>query len=50
MPIILVAFDFGKKVVKISDPRYPTGNKVQDFKEYMDFFRGVIGKVPENSF
>lgn len=50
VPIVLVAFDFGTKQVLISDPRYPTTDREADFKEYQAFYKGVVGKVPENSF
>jgi len=50
VPIVLVAFDFGKKQVKISEPLYPTDNREADFNEYMAFYKGVVGKVPANSF
>lgn len=47
VPIVMVAFDFGKKEVKISDPVYPTTDKEADFKTYRAFFEGVKGKIPE---
>ena len=50
VPIILVAFDFGKKEVKISKPHYPSGDKETDFGRYKAFYKGVVGKVPEYSF
>ena len=50
VPIVMVAFDFGKKQIKISKPHYPTENKGEDFATYKAFFKGVVGKVPENSF
>jgi len=50
VPIVLVAFDFGKKQVKISKPQYPTADKEADFAIYKTFFKGVVGKVPQNSF
>ncbi len=50
VPIVLVAFDFGKKEVKISGPLYPTDNMKADFNKYMEFYKGVVGKVPANSF
>lgn len=50
VPIILIAFDFGKKMVKVSEPFWPTEDKEADFKSYEEFFKGVKGKVPEYSF
>ncbi|RTE53382.1 acyltransferase [Arenibacter aquaticus] len=50
VPIVMVAFDFGKKQVKISEPQYPTPQQEKDFTTYKSFFKGVVGKVPQNSF
>ncbi len=50
VPIVMVAFDFGKKEVKISDPVMPTDNKEEDFRKYMAFYKGVEGKIPEYGF
>ncbi len=50
VPIVMVAFDFGKKQVKISDPVMPTDNREEDFKRYMTFYKGVKGKIPEYGF
>lgn len=47
VPIIFVAFDFGNKQVKISEPMMPTGNFEADYPEYKAFFQGVVGYVPE---
>ncbi|MGB3145735.1 MAG: 1-acyl-sn-glycerol-3-phosphate acyltransferase [Maribacter sp.] len=45
VPIVLVAFDYGKKEIKISEPLKPTENQEADFKLYHSFFEGVEGKV-----
>ena len=50
VPIVMVAFDFGKRQVKFSEPIYPTDNREADFNRYMAFYKGVAGKVPANSF
>ena len=47
VPIVLVAFDYGRKQIKISEPRVPSGNIEADFKIYREFFKGVVGKIPE---
>ena len=49
VPIILVAFDFGNKQVRISEPQIPTGNFESDYKDYRRFFEGVTGYKPEFS-
>lgn len=46
VPIVMIAFDFGKKRVKVSKPLYMTGDREQDFLEIMLFYQDVIGKVP----
>ncbi len=50
IPIIMVAFDFGKKQCVVSDPYYPTEDIKKDFEYMYSFFKGVKGKVPKNSF
>lgn len=46
VPIVLVAFDYGTKTVRISEPRMPTGDYEKDYASYREFYRGVVGKVP----
>ncbi len=50
VPIVMVAFDFGKKEVKIANPFHPTDNQVSDFEKIRAFYAGVKGKVSEYSF
>lgn len=50
VPIIPVAFDFGRKTVSIGNPFYPTGNYDADLKILLKHFKGVFGKVPEKGF
>lgn len=50
VPIIPVAFDYGRKEVKIGQPFYPTGDIDADLKALAHHFAGVKGKVPENGF
>jgi 1-acyl-sn-glycerol-3-phosphate acyltransferase len=50
VPIVAVAFDYGKKEVKMSGPFWPTGDKEQDFKTLESHYRGVKGYVPEYSY
>lgn len=50
VPIVMVAFDFGKKQVKVSEAHWPTEDKGADFENYHKFYAGVIGRVPEYSF
>lgn len=46
VPLVLVAFDFGKKAVKFSEPFYPTDDIDTDLKEILSFYDGVKGKDP----
>ena len=50
VPVVLVAFDYGKKQIKISKPYFTTANKEKDFKLYKSYFKGATGKIPEYSF
>jgi 1-acyl-sn-glycerol-3-phosphate acyltransferase len=50
VPIIPVAFDFGKKEVTISQPFFPTGNIESDFKILEQYFIGIVGKISGNTF
>jgi 1-acyl-sn-glycerol-3-phosphate acyltransferase len=50
VPIIPVAFDFGKKTVHLGKPLFPTGNIEQDLTLLKQHFIGVEGKIPENAY
>lgn len=50
VPIIPVAFDYKRKVVSLGSYFYPTGNYDNDLPELLQHFKGVEGKVKENSF
>jgi len=50
VPIVMVAFDFGRKRVKMSEPHFTTDDKDADFALYKAFFKGVVGKIPEKSY
>jgi len=50
VPIVAVAFDYGKKEVKIAPPFYPTGNKETDFEILEMNYKGVTGFVPKKSY
>ena len=47
VPIIPVAFDFGRKTVNIGMPFYPTNNYENDLKILLNHFDGVFGKNSE---
>lgn len=50
VPIIPVAFDYGKKEVKIGAPFNTTGNYEEDMKIILAHFKGVQGRFPEKQF
>lgn len=50
VPIIPVAFDFGRKEVNLGKPLMPTGNLEEDLAILSKHFIGVKGKIPKNGF
>lgn len=50
VPIVAVAFDYGKKEVKIAEPFYPTGDISADLEILEANYKGVNGYVPEYSY
>ncbi len=50
VPILPIAFDYGKKEVRIGEPFYPTGNISDDLRFLASHFKGVTGKIPEKGF
>lgn len=49
VPVVKVAFDFGKKTIKIAHPVEMTDNMEADIAEIMKFYVGVKGKIAEYS-
>jgi len=49
VPIIPVSFDYSTKTVTIGAPFYPTGAVEKDIPTLRNFYKGVVGKVPEYS-
>ncbi len=47
IPIILNAFDFGKKEYLISKPYYLTGDQEKDFLFFHNFYKDIKGKNPD---
>jgi len=50
IPIIPVAFDYGKKEVNFGKPFFTTGDIDADFKILLPHFKDVVGKIPQNSY
>ena len=50
VPIVMVKFDWGTKTVSWREPFTPSANWEADRRVIEDYYRGVQGKVPENSY
>lgn len=50
VPIIPVAFNYGKKEVNIANPFCTNGNIDADLQILLQHFKDIKGKIPENSF
>ena len=48
--IVPVKFDYGNKNVHFGEPFYPGDDPQKDIEELEAYFRGIEGKIPENSF
>jgi 1-acyl-sn-glycerol-3-phosphate acyltransferase len=47
VPIVMVAFDFAKKEIKIEEPFYTSNDEAADFKKIIDYFAPIQGKYAE---
>lgn len=50
VPIIPIAFDYGKKTVRLHEPFFPSGDYQRDLTLLAGNFTGVNGYIPEFSF
>lgn len=50
VPIVPVAFDFGKKEVRIGTPYYTSGDIDTDLPELLTFYKGVQGRYPNKQY
>lgn len=50
VPIVPVAFDYGKKEVRVGLPFYTSGQIESDMPKFLTFFQGVKGRYPENQY
>ena len=50
VPIIMVAFDYGRKLVKIGDPVSPNISYDELLRIMKEFYAGVTGKNKEKGF
>ena len=49
VPIVMFTLDFKNKENRFSKPFFPTDDIKADFKFMRDFYKGVVGKIPEHS-
>lgn len=49
VPVIMVGFDYLRKLVLVSDPFQPTGHMEADFKSMQEYFKGIVPRYPEKS-
>lgn len=49
VPIVLVKFDFGNKVIDYGEPFYTSGDYKADLIKIVNHFRGTQGHTPENA-
>ena len=50
VPVVAVAFDYGKREVKIAQPYYLSGDIEKDFSILEQNYKGIIGYIPRNSY
>ena len=50
VPIVPVAFDFGRKTVAIGEPFWPTSDYEKDLEVLLKHFDGVVGKISEKGY
>lgn len=48
VPVVIVTFDFGNRLVTFSPPMELSEQKEEDLAKIWNHFKGVPGKVPEN--
>ncbi|MFA5298215.1 MAG: 1-acyl-sn-glycerol-3-phosphate acyltransferase [Lutibacter sp.] len=48
VPVVMVAFDFKNKEVKVAEPYYLTDSMENDFNFFHKFYEGIQGKISEN--
>lgn len=50
VPIILIKWNWKDKLIEVAEPFLVSDDKAMEMKKIEDYFRGVIGKIPEYSF
>ncbi|WP_442267739.1 1-acyl-sn-glycerol-3-phosphate acyltransferase [Tenacibaculum sp. ZS6-P6] len=47
VPIVMFAFDFGNKQIKVAEPYYLTDDKENDFNHFLNFYKDIVPAKPE---
>lgn len=47
VPIVMTGFDYANKEVSFAEPFFPTGNIESDMQVFMDHYRNIKGKHPD---
>lgn len=50
LPLVYVKFDWGNKIISFAKPRLVMDSIEKELDFIKDHFKGVVGKVPENSY
>ncbi len=50
VPLVLARLDYATRTLAFSKPYYVSGDIDKDMPEILAFFKGAVGKVPENGF
>ena len=50
VPVVMVAFDYGKKEIKFSKPYITSGDYEKDLPDFNSFYKGVLGLKAEYSY
>lgn len=47
IPVVMVGFDYGTKIIEFTEPFYLTDDEAVDKRKIIQFFKGFTGYVPE---
>lgn len=50
IPLLMIKFDWANKEIICREPYYLTGDDAADMAYVESYFRGTVGKIPQNSF
>ena len=50
IPIIMIKFDFGNKIIDFHPPIYTSDDQEEDIRNIENHFKGIVGKRPNKGF